>query len=440
MSEVDPSHSDDSRRVVAATDSGPVVRAQSSESAQPLPKGPPAHDTKPAVPPVPFAGEPAVAESAPEPASGIGRRSEPETEWAEDDTVALPSRLDFRAEALYWWVSHGQTPPLVTTGPVSSAGILGMPGTAVLFGGDLDNEEQWGGRFRLGYGLDPDRTWRLEAGFFFLGQRAVPFAASSNGAPLLARPFFDLNAGTEFSQVTVGPGTAGGITVSSPTRLWGADGNVRYNLASDATYRVDLLGGVRYLSLQEGLNIVEQIQAGPEVPGFAFDRITVFDSFATRNDFYGGQVGVSAEFRRGAWSLDVRGQVAVGSNHETVAVQGGQAITMPGGTMSFFNGGLLALATNSGRSSRDQFATVPEVGLNVGYRLTENVRALVGYDVLYWSNAVRPGDQIDRVLDVTRIPNFNVGATPTGQARPALPFRQSDFWVQGITFGLEFRY
>jgi hypothetical protein len=104
-------------------------------------------------------------------------------------------------------------------------------------------------------------------------------------------------------------------------------------------------------------------------------------------------------------------------------------------------GGLLALPTNIGHFSRDRFSVVPEIGVNLGYQLTDHLRAYVGYNFLYWTNVVRPGAQIDRVLDVTLIPNFPVpGAVPTGQNRPMVPFKENDFWAQGINFGLEFRW
>jgi hypothetical protein len=108
-------------------------------------------------------------------------------------------------------------------------------------------------------------------------------------------------------------------------------------------------------------------------------------------------------------------------------------------------GGLLALATNIGRFTRDRFSAVPEVGVNVGYRITDHLRAFVGYNFLYWGNVVRPADQIDRVLDASLIPNFlnpqtGLPYTPTGALRPAVPFKETDYWAQGVTFGLEFRY
>jgi hypothetical protein len=64
----------------------------------------------------------------------------------------------------------------------------------------------------------------------------------------------------------------------------------------------------------------------------------------------------------------------------------------------------------------------------------------VGYSFLYLSSVVRPGDQIDRVLNVTRIPNFVPGAVPSGPLRPMPLIHDTDFWAQGINFGVEFRF
>ncbi len=105
-----------------------------------------------------------------------------------------------------------------------------------------------------------------------------------------------------------------------------------------------------------------------------------------------------------------------------------------------FSGGLLALSTNSGHFRTDRFAVLPEFGLKVGYQFTDHLRLTLGYDVLYWSSVVRPGGQIDRNLDTTLIPNFRTADVPTGQAHPMVLMRETDFWAQGLTVGLEFRY
>jgi hypothetical protein len=344
------------------------------------------------------------------------------------------------AEYLLWWIRDSRVPPLVTTGPASSQGILGQPGTTILLGGSpLSNDERSGGRFTLGYWLDNCKTLGIEGSFFFLGEESVPFRFSSNQFPLLARPFFNLNAGQEFVQIATSPGVStGSVTTELSSQLWGAEANLRTNVCCGCNYRVDLLGGLRYLDLREGLHITEDLMAlsGP----FAGSHIIVADRFDTHNQFFGGQLGAVAEFHQGPWSLDVKGKLALGFTHEVIDINGAQIITSPTGAQSVFTGGLLALNSNIGHFSRNHFAVVPELGVNLGYQFTDHLRVFGGYNFLWWSNVVRPGDQIDRGLDVTRIPNFGVAATPLAQARPAVLFKETDFWAQGINFGLEFKW
>jgi hypothetical protein len=358
-----------------------------------------------------------------------------------DTASAAAAHFYGRAEFLLWWFRDSRLPPLVSTSPEASGGIIGQPGTVVLFGGsDVENEERAGGRFTAGFWLDPCQTWSLEGTYFFLGQRAVRFAANSDQFSTIARPFFNLNAGTEFSELTTSPSLGtGSISVVMPSRLWGAEASLRRTLCG-CPGGVSLLGGFRYLDLGEGLSILEDVQAFPDVPLFGGNHIFVADNFATRNQFYGGQLGAAAELRRGRWSVDLQGKIALGVNRQTININGSQLFIAPTGVQTPFTGGLLALPTNSGHFERDRFAVVPEIGVNVGYQITDRIRAFAGYTFLFWSNVVRPGDQVDRVLDITQIPNFPVVALPTLQARPAVPFKETDFWAQGINLGLEIRY
>jgi hypothetical protein len=99
-------------------------------------------------------------------------------------------------------------------------------------------------------------------------------------------------------------------------------------------------------------------------------------------------------------------------------------------------GGFLALPTNMGHFDRDHFAVVPEFGLHFGYQVTDHVRAFAGYTFLYWDNVVRPGNQIDLTVNPSQVPPH----TLVGAPRPAFAFQGSDFWAQGLDFGLEFRF
>ena len=113
-------------------------------------------------------------------------------------------------------------------------------------------------------------------------------------------------------------------------------------------------------------------------------RIVNSESFTTRNDFYGGQLGLVNEFHRDRWTLDLRSTVALGGTHQELRIDGSQVRTIPGMAPQTFVGGLLALPSNIGVHSRDVFSVVPEVGLTVGYQLTDHLKTFVGYNFLYW--------------------------------------------------------
>jgi hypothetical protein len=377
-------------------------------------------------------------------------------------------RLYVSGEYLLWWVPGQNTPPLVTTSPANVPqaiqlptgefatvqATLGQPTTAILFGGSrLDQDAFSGGRFRVGYWLDDCQTCAVEVGGFFVGERSERFDLSSDANPVIARPF---SARTPLSQMEsveftatpgINPGDVfnlrGSIHVDAPTRFWGAEVNARHNLCCGCDYRVDALVGYRHFGLEEGLGITEDLITLTAIPGIANvgDRIVITDRFDTRNYFHGGQVGAVAEWRRDRWVVQGTVKVALGNMHQRIDIAGRTTI-LPGpagGAVQDFPAGLLALGSNSGSFSRDRFAVIPEVGVKLGYQLTDSLRAFVGYDFLYISNVVRPGDQIDRVLDVNQIPLVG-GAAPPPPARPLVPFRTTDFWAQGLSVGLELRY
>jgi hypothetical protein len=375
-------------------------------------------------------------------------------------TPATGGRFYGSAEYLLWWIKGANAPPLVTTSPAtapqSTQGVLGQPGTVVLFGGSQITEQQnpfSGGRFFAGYQFGPCNLCAVEVGGFFLGRQTATFDANSPFPPVIARPFLaNTPAGMmENAELVASPGSnpgdlfssAGGIHVAAPTQFYGLEANLKRNICCGCNYRLDVLGGYRYLNLSEGLFITENLVALRAVPATGMgvgDRIMVTDRFNTRNRFNGGQLGLGGEYRFGRLFVGGSIKVALGDVHQVVNIHGGTQITpAAGGPPTTFTSGLLALSSNSGTFSRDTFAVVPEGTLKIGYQITDNLRAFVGYNFLYISSVVRPGDQIDRVLNTNLIPPF----TPTGPAgppRPLVPFKTTDFWAQGLTFGVEWRY
>jgi len=365
--------------------------------------------------------------------------------WQPGDCLNNPYDIWFRGEYLLWAVKDAKTPPLVTTSPPGTpragAGILTTPGTTVLFGGpNVDLEERSGARFTLGFWFDSEQTCGLEASYFFLGDRTVNFNAGSNGLPILARPFFNASTGLEDAELVAFPGVlTGNIAVNVKSALHGADIDFRTNLWRGCCWRMDLLAGYRYLSLNESINIAENLVVPAGAP-FAGTNIGVWDNFGTHNTFNGGELGLDLELRQRRWSLNFLGKVALGSMHEVVNINGNTSFTVPMSTPIVQMGGLLALPTNIGHFTTDRFAVVPEVGVRLGYQITDWLKATVGYSFIYASDVVRPGWAIDRVINTSQLPMVTGTPALVGAARPIFTPKNTDFWAQGLTLGLEFRY
>jgi Putative beta barrel porin-7 (BBP7) len=354
------------------------------------------------------------------------------------------SRFWVSAEYLWWRLKKDTVPPLVTTGPATfPVGFLGVPGTRVLLGGELDNDTLNGVRVRAGMWLDDCHTIGLEASGFCLQDRDRSTVFSSNQFPVLARPFTDVNPGGPNSEFLAFPGFATGtVTVANNlNKFCGATLAARCPLCCSCCGGVDALAGLQYLNLEEELSIVENTVGSPAipVPGAAGTRFIAIDSFKTRNRFYGGFVGLDAHTYHGCWTFGATGTFGVGCNQQQVDVTGAQIAIPAGGTPTVRPGGLLALpGANIGRFTNNEVSTVTELGLNVGYQLTSNIQLIGGYTWLYWTHVVRPGTEIDPVLDVNRIPLFT--GAPATAVRPIVPFNQTNFWAQGVSVGVRFSW
>jgi hypothetical protein len=348
-----------------------------------------------------------------------------------------------------WWVKSGPNPvPLVSgNADPTTIGSLADPGTRILFGGrGLDYGTLSGVRATVGGWLDQDGRFGLEASGFLLERGATGFRASSPGAPgpVVSIPF---NALAPFGTPPLNPPgetalNAGGgpntVTALSTTRLWGAEANALANLARDDRFRVDALAGFRYLDLQEGLGLRDVFPDA--VTG---GTVTVGDSFSTRNQFYGGQLGARFGTTFRGFTLDATAKAALGWTHESVNVLGLSTVTsgafgFPTGT---FAGGVFGNPSNGGRSTHDHFAVVPEAQVRLGYQITRRLQGFVGYNFLYISDVVRPGDQINRNINPTQNVLFGgTGGALTGPAAPPPPFNRTDFWAHGVSFGLALRF
>jgi hypothetical protein len=358
---------------------------------------------------------------------------------------AQSSRYYVSAEYLLWWVKQDNVPVLssTSTNPFDN-GELGKPTTEVLFGGDIDGGVASGVRLTAGFWLDDTcKQEGFEIRGFYLAPETTNFNANSSEFPTLARPFFNVNQGIEFAEISAFPGRfTGSQSIESNSNIFGGEANALCNICCGCDYRVDLFGGVRFVELEESITLGESFQGLPAAPApYTNTKFVSTDFFSTQNQFYGGQVGLSGDYNIGAFSIEARTQVALGDTHQSILIDGDQVVTPLGGATTVVKGDLYALPSNIGHYERDRFSVIPEVELNVGYLITSHVRAFVGYDVFYWNNVVRPGEQIDRNLDITQIPNFTVpGVVSAGKNQPSAPRDSTDFFAQGFTFGFEIRY
>jgi hypothetical protein len=371
-------------------------------------------------------------------------------------------RVFARAEYLLWFMNKDRAPVLATTGTVDSNAILGANGTVPLFGGGpIGQSMRSGGRFTLGGWIDDCRTCGVDGNFFFLARRG--FDTSFNSAQLptgvLARPAFAPNTSPALMlpgqtvEQTAFPGRSTGVLdINGSSALWGAEVNPRHRLLCGCNYYLDVFAGFRYLDLNENLGVTEFINVLSDQPALSLvpptvpagTQIVVFDRFETHNRFYGGQVGLEGEYSAGRFFVNFRPKVALGVTEQRLDIDGGQLFNFPPGNTTmphFLPGGFLTTpTTNMGSFTRSKFSVVPEVTLTAGYQITDCLRVFGGYNLLYWSNVLRPGQQIDSVVDVALVPNPFPGVAPSGLSRPAPLVKESNLWLQGVNVGVEWRW
>lgn len=360
------------------------------------------------------------------------------------------------AELLLWWNKGTQVPALVTTSSPQFNGIPGTGDTQVLLGGPFGESFHVGGRIGVGHWFGDGECRGVDARLFWVAPSTATFGASVPPFALLARPFININPTVttpnvpvgQTAEVVAGPGVANGsVTAAMRSTVWGAEVNYRRFLAGNGMARVDGLVGYRYLDVSEDLTITEMFARVPgSDPNIGIPAVAgvITDRFRTDNRFHGGQIGAIGTINRGRWSLEGRGTVAFGTVFQSATISGAQTLTMDNGMVTSVPGGLLAVpGANIGTFSQTRFAVVPEVGLNLGYQVTDRMKVFVGYNFLYLSSAVRPGEVIDQRIDAARVPNLlpaDTAGTPVLPARPMPLLSTSGYFVQGINFGLVFKW
>jgi len=353
-------------------------------------------------------------------------------------------RIWFEADAQAAWLKGMRLPPLVTTSPPGTAqinaGVLGLHSTTVLFGADrVDGDLRGGIKFDLGCWLDADHRLGIDAGYGILeGQGAIFNETSTGGSPILARPFVDANTHKDTALLVGFPGvSSGSVGVNaSSNNFQDAHADFRQRYPVNDQFRIDWLIGYRYLRYDEDLIIFEKLQP----IGSSFVKgttITGNDRFGTRNQFNGGEIGFDTQYDFQRFSVQAVGRLAVGNLERQVNIQGSQNIIVPGTAPLNFPANLLALSSNTGSHGIDDWMAIPEIDLNLIYRLRENIKLKLGYTFLYFPELARAGDEVNLAVNQTLLPNHGPKSGPN---EPAFILRRTDLWVQGVNLGFEISY
>jgi hypothetical protein len=405
----------------------------------------PAQAMLPATPSIPMAVPPAD--------SGVPIMEGAPLEAATGDVV--PGKQDrFWINAAYtmtWVQPQKLLYPLVTFGASTdqNPGALGQPGTTVAVGDSLDHNHMDGIRIDAGVFLDSARVYSLEwvGNLYAPSSLTITRQSDINGIPVIARPFQNVVTGESGAFFDATPGAlAGGVTVDSKTSLAQTEFNLGCN-GCGGNWSGAWLFGLRFLRLSESLTITDRVD--PLLDNFilfngagvaATDFVVDFDSFRTRNTFYGGQVG--GRFRwDGSWVfVSGYGKFGLGVTEQNVEINGLSTLIQANGATQSLPGGILALPSNIGSYSRTVFSFSPEVGLNLGLKLTQHLAVSAGYSFTYWSHVVRPGRQIDPNINPSQVPTDNSFGATTGPTRPAFVFNDEDIYYHTLSLGLNIQY
>ena len=362
-----------------------------------------------------------------------------------------PNGLWVNAEYLMWFPKGRSLPALVTTSPNGTnrddAGVLGLPDTSILFGDEtIGNQLKSGGRIDFGTWLNQYRTVGAGGRFYGIQGDNTSYVDSSNGQPIIAHPFFNLALNREdsllvaFSDTVNVPNefvTSGSTSIRTSSDFLGAEAYFRIFGQRNRNFQFDVIGGYHFLRLDDGLTISDGIVSGPDnglVPlGTVFQIDDVFDA---TNVFHGGQLGILGEYRRGSVSLNFLTKFSIGNMQQIVRIDGSTVIAEPGLPSVTSAGGLYTQPSNIDTHQRDKTAFVPEFGITLGYDLTCRLKATLGYSLIWWNDVALAGDQIDPVINLTQAQ----GGVLVGDARPEFTFNTTDYWVQGLNFGLVYQY
>jgi hypothetical protein len=382
--------------------------------------------------------------AAPPPAAAVAVAPEPgfDLDSRVGNWSMMGPRVWANAEYRLIWVTGMNSPDLIQAVPGGIAANSVNTGTALPAGAAVrvfpeGRQVDFGSinGVKANAGVNFER-FGIDVSGFTLDRATASGSLFNNGLPQSAAVgYVQAATGTPISLFASLAGDyTGGVAASVDTKLWGFDTNLRlpcYNFLFTVN---DALAGFRYVNLEENLNVNYRATFKDA------STLAVTDAVRTRNQFYGGQVGldsrIGGDYGLGAHFIT---KLAVGGVRQRVELAGSNTFGGPGVANDVEAAGLFARPANQGVFTRDKFACVMEYDGRLTYNFNPAVQVYVGYTVLFLSSVQRPGEAIDPVINDARV-RF-ISNPPAGTAnRPAFEWRANDFTAQGITFGAVLQY
>jgi hypothetical protein len=335
---------------------------------------------------LPSSGQAPIVPASPPEAEALQSNLVEEVDPLLSDTL-LTEQFWFTRGAMLGWSKGHNFPPYVRV-PIANGPTVSTENS------QSDGLFLQGANGEAGLWIGTDRRYGAELGGLFVFQ-----GGKRNGPD----GFIDAK-GTQ----------AGLFTTEARTRFFTGDANGLRRIVSRTDLRVDVLLGYRFAYLSEDATVAI------ELPTTGFGLLRYNDRADTKNQFHGGQVGLAMRYERDGWAVDATAKLAIGSVRTEGAIIGSSRALLEYGQNTKSTELLRSLT-----AVRDEFAFMPSLSLRFSKKITEHGRMYLGYDLLYLNTVSRP----DSVLGGANAPSGPTWSRST-----------TDYWLQGASMGMEWRY
>ncbi len=308
-------------------------------------------------------------------------------------------------EYLYWWLKNSPAPVALV-----NEGSPDGEQTTVLGGKSLDTEARSGGKFSAGYWFDENQIFELDAGYLFLTSGSYSKTVSSSGltgSPILTFPFFNVvTSENDFTWIAYPNVFQGTANVKVKNSMQDAEFNASFKVLNDQDQC-----SLRILSGFFWWNFYESLKFNTDSPFIDLPANVFYtqDHFQTRNNFYGGQIGLQGEYLWKKLSFLCKGQVALGSMNQKLKIQGKLVANdfNDFGLPQTFAAGYTAMPTNEGTFHQTQFSVIPQINVQLGCQVVRWLNIHIGYTFLYATQVMWASNQIDKNINPSQAPGIS---------------------------------